>query len=528
MRLTRIVALLSVTALALAGCGGTSAGPQGKRSAGDADIPKLTWAMSGAPRSLDIAHGLDALSNTAIMAAFDSLLNMDHDGNLVPNVATAWTSPDPLTYVYTLRRDVKFWDGSPMTAEDVAYSLRRQIDPAQAAESLVYLGAVQDVTATGPDQVTVKLSAPDPKFKYVPALVWMIQSKSYAQAAGKDLGTPDKPGMGTGPYRVTRFSPADGADFERFDGYWGVRPKVVKLSCKPIGDPEALRLAMTAGDVDGTFGVPLQDARKWERMSGVSMSYTRSIGVSLLSMDVTAAPFDDIHVRRAIAYSVDRQGLLEPLYGGRARVSASPVASLQLSSKVGPEQADKIIAGLPNYPFDLAKAKEELARSKSPGGFTVEVPYSTSQPAARLVLENLARNLGTIGVTLVPKAVPEQQWIATIVAHKDLKLQYLAVGGGTPYPGEMLPILFGKAGAAPNGFNAANITTPDLEAKLAALSDDVGPVLDVMRFNAEELPYVPLFEQDAAHALRSQFVFSPGPTPWMSGVNWVTWIKPAV
>ncbi|WP_433264587.1 ABC transporter substrate-binding protein [Actinosynnema sp. CS-041913] len=527
MRRTRIAAVAATAALVLAGCVSTGAGPTGKRAAGDADIPELTWAMPGAPRSLDIAHALDTRSNAAIFAAFDGLLRIDQEGRLQPALATSWTNPDPLTYVYKLRQGVTFWDGKPMTAEDVAHSLRRQTDPAEAAETLLYLGAVKEVTATGPDEVTVKLSAPDPKFKYVPAIVWIVQQKEYVEAAGESLGSPEKPGMGTGPYRVTRFSPADGVDFERYDGYWDTKPKVVKLGYKPIPDPEALRLAMIAGEVDGTFALPLQDVRKWERTAEVSLYFTRSVSVNYLSMDVTAAPFDDVHVRRAIAYSVDRQGLLDPLFGGRARLSSSPVSSLQLEALVGKDKAAELVGSLPTYPFDLAKAKEELAKSRHAGGFTVEVPYPTTQPWSRLLLENLARNLSTIGITLVPKGQPDQQWVANIFAHKDLKLQIMRAGGGTPYPGEMLPIMFGEASATANGFNTANFTRPDLEAKLGTLGDDVAPIADIMRLNAEELPYVPLFEEDAAHAVRAEHVFSPEPTPWLAGFNWATSLKAA-
>ncbi len=524
---SRFAAIAAVAAFVLAGCGGGGQAPAGKRTAGDAEIPELTWAMPGAPRSLDIAHALDSRSNLAIAVSFDGLLEIDREGKLQPWLATSWSNPDPLTYVYTLRKGVKFWDGSEVTAEDVAYSLSRQLDPAQAAETMLYLSAVKDVSVTGPDQVTVKLSVPDPKFQYVPALVWMVQSKKYAEAAGRNLGQPDQPGMGTGAYKIAKFSPADGVEFQRFDGYWGERPKVVKLNYKPIPDPEALRLAMIAGEVDGTFALPLQDVRKWERTSGVTLYQHGSIGINYLSMDVSAAPFDDVHVRKAIAHSVDRQGLLEPLFGGRAKVTAGPVSSLQLASTLGKDAADKVLGSLPQYDFDLAKAKDELSKSAYAGGFTVEVPYAATQNWARLVLESMARNLATIGITLVPKGMPEQQWVAQAFAHQDLKMQIIRAGGGTPYAGEMLPMMFGKASAAPNGFNTANFTSPELETKLGRLTTSTDPIPDIMRLNADQLPYVPLFEENMVHAVRSQFVFDPEPPPWMAGANWALWLKAA-
>ncbi|CCH33978.1 ABC transporter substrate-binding protein [Actinosynnema sp. NPDC047251] len=521
MRLT----LVAVVLLVLAGCGSGPAPADGKRAATDSEISELTWAMPGAPRSLDIAHAMDSRSNLAIYAAFDGLLELDGEGALKPKLATAWSNPDELTYEYTLRQGVKYWDGSTMTAEDVAYSLQRQLDPEQAAETAMMLGAVDSVAVTAPDKVTVKLKVADPAFKYVAALNWIVQPKAYQEAAGKDLGGPDKPGMGAGPYKVEKFSPADGVVFQRFDGYWGEKPKVGKLSYKPIPDPEALRLAMIAGEVDGTFGLPLQDARKWERTSGVNVYTTGSVSVNYLSLDVNTAPFDDLHVRKAIAHSVDRKGLLEPLFGGRGKVSVSPVSTLQLDSFLGKDESAKLTGSLPTYEFDLAKAKEELAKSAHPDGFSVEVPYSASQNWARLTLENLARNLSTIGITVTPKAMTDQQWVAQLYAAKDLKLQIMRAGGGTPYPGEMLPLMFGKKSIGPNGLNTAAFTTPEVEAKLAAMAADKGAIGDIMRTNADQLPYIPLFEEQLMHAVRSEAVFSPEPTPWLAGANWVAWLR---
>lgn len=527
-----VLAMLMALALALAGCGGGAQEGQKPRAAGTGEVPEVTWAMPGAPRTMDIAHGLDTRTNLAIFAAFEGLLRMDKDGKLAPHIATSWTNPDPLTYVYTLRDDVTFWNGEKLTAEDVAFSLRRQIVPEEAAETMLYLSAVQEVSATGPTEVTVTLKTPDPRFQYMPALVWTISQKSYVEAAGADYGTPAKPGMGTGPFKVTSFSPADGVTFERYDGYWGQRPSVVKLNYRPIPDPEAMRLAMLAGEVDGTLGVPLIDMRKWERTDGVSLYFTKSLAMNYLSFDVTTAPFDDVRVRRAIAYAVDRQGLLDPLFGGRADLAVSTVSTTQLAALAGEQKATELNTSMPEFPFDLEKAKAELAQSAHPNGFTVEVPYTTTQAWARLTLENLAQNLAQIGITLVPKAMPDQQWVANLFAHQNLGMQIMRAAGGTPDPAEMLPMMFSAASAAPNGFNTANFTTPELEAKLVELGETSDPaarterVAEIMRLAAAELPYVPLFEEQLSIAVRNELVIDPEPSTWLGG-GWASQLKPA-
>ncbi|MFD9894893.1 ABC transporter substrate-binding protein [Amycolatopsis sp. NPDC059027] len=528
-----LLGAMVMAAALLTGCTGGSTGATGPRAATDADVPLITWAASGPPRSLDIAHALDTRSELPIVAAFDALLTLDTEGRLQPGLAKSWSSPDPLTYVYQLRTDVKFWNGTPMTAEDVAYSLARQADPASGAESALYLPAVKSVDVTGPAEVTVKLSRPDALFQYVPAIVWFVQQKAYVQTAGKDLGTGQKPGMGTGAYQVTSFS-TDGVHLRRNDGYWGKRPKVAEVDIKVIPDPDALRLAMQSGAVDGTFDFPVQRARQWEQTRGVATVFPQSPGSMYLSFDITKPPFDDVHVRRAIAAAVDRQGLLQPAFGGKATLAASMFSGVQLTSTLGREKADQLTKSVPWQVFDLAKARAELAQSAHPQGFTAEVPFTTSQPWAQLTLENLATNLAPLGIKLNLKALPDQQWVAQLYAHQNLGMQILRASGGTPYAGEMAGVLYGRKSAGPNGLNTANFFPDDVQRVLTQLTEPASTdqraeqLGTLMRATAEQLPYVPLFEAKTGIAIADRLTFDPPISTDISLTgNWVSLIRAA-
>ncbi|SEQ27879.1 ABC transporter substrate-binding protein [Lentzea albida] len=535
MNLSRTTATwLAVFAVstALTGCSGAA---ESDRSsvAHDADIPKLTWAVAAGPRSLDIAHSLDGTSYLAIAALFDSVLRLDMKGNLESGLAESWSSPDSHTYVYRIRRGVKFWNDEPVTAEDVRFSLARQLDPATASESAQLLAAVKSVEVSGPDQVTVRLSHPDAAFQYTPALAWFVQQKSYVEAAGEELGTGARPGMGSGAYTVESFSPAGGVALRRNEQYWGAKPKVVSAEIKPIAVPEALRRAVQAGEVDGTIDFPVRHAQRWEQLRGVRAQFVRSTTTTYLSLDTATAPFDDEHVRRAIAHSVDRKGLLAPAFGGRADLAASPFTTAQLTATVGEDRAAELTESIALPEFDLGKAAAELKKSRHPNGFTVDAPYAADEPWAQLTLEDLARNLARIGIRLTPKPMPRQQWVAQIYAHQDLGIQIIRAGGGTPYAGELASVLFVEDSARPNGFNTANFH-PD---EVRQVVDQIGApssaearfaqLRSLMALNAEQLGYVPLFEPQTGIALRDEFVFDPQVDTFLVGDNWLRLIKSA-
>nr|BFD96000.1 hypothetical protein KitaXyl93_73600 [Kitasatospora sp. Xyl93] len=177
-------------------------------AAGDPDT--LTMATTSPPNVLDIAHGFTGPCTLVQFAVLESPVTRDENGKVVPQLAQSWTEPDPVTYVFKLRQGVVFSDGSPMTAEDVAFSLERHTDPKVASEAASMVAAVESVRATGPDEVTVVLKAPTQTFLSNVAVMWQVVPKKLAAAHPQDLGTPASPTLGTGPYKVTRFSGTEG------------------------------------------------------------------------------------------------------------------------------------------------------------------------------------------------------------------------------------------------------------------------------------------------------------------------------
>lgn len=519
------VLAIAAAALVVTGCSSNQATstPTAPATAGsEAEIDRVVWGIPAPPTSMDAAKGFDLVSRRATSAAFDRVLTMDNNGNLQPWLAESWTSPDPLTFIYKIRSGVSFWDGSPLTSEDVAFSLRRHLDPELASGLQPTVASVESVEATDASTVTVKLSKPDATFAYFAALGWYVIQEKYSLDAGADLGTPAKPGMGTGPYTIASFSTSEGATLERFDGYWGEKPKVKTLVLKAIADPDTARLAMLAGDVDGFFDVPLLATRQFDSTENVAMTYVNGGYIDMLTMNVNKAPFDDPNVRKAMAQLVDRAGLLQPLFNGRAILSSSIVPDTQLVSVLGADGAKEYNAELPAVPsFDIEAAKASLAASKSPEGFAVTLSVDTTQPWMSPLAQNLAENAKQIGITVDVKQVSSADWVAEVTDPDGSPLQLLALGAQTPNPGELPPLILGSG-----AFNIAGYTSPSLIESLDALgaAPDAAatpPLLvPVLTPVGTDLPYVPLYDEQAAVAISTELVWQGGYSYWALGQMW--------
>ena len=173
-------------------------------------------------------------------------------------------------------------------------------------------------------EVTVKLKAPNVQFQYTPAhMAGFIFKKSQLEENPEDIGSPDVLPLGTGPYRLVEFTPADRVVLEARDDYWGPKPVAKRIIFTAIPDRQTRLLAMQNGDIDGTFDLAISDIDQWKALGNVDVITAPSLGIFMLTLDHSAPPFDDIHVRKAIAYAVDRDGLVQALLKGNGEAATA-------------------------------------------------------------------------------------------------------------------------------------------------------------------------------------------------------------
>jgi peptide/nickel transport system substrate-binding protein len=231
----------------------------------------------------------------------------------------------------------------------------------------------------------------------------------------------------------------------------------------------------------------------------------------MLTLDQSTPPFDDIHVRKAIAHAVDREGLVQALLKGNGEAATSLNPPEMWSGVLPADEVRAFYATLPSYPFDLEKAKAELAQSAHAGGFDITVPAPTADPYMVNIMQSVAENLKQIGINVTVQEIDNNQWLAAYFRHENLGMQTMAY-----YPdfadAANYPYLFlSSATASKDGMNASNFKNADVDAALKIANEESDPATraealkKVSQIANENVAVVPVFWPASAMAINNKY-----------------------
>ncbi|MDX2909965.1 ABC transporter substrate-binding protein [Streptomyces griseiscabiei] len=373
----RRAAVLSVllAATTLTACSGGKSGEEKAVSAGDlvsslpaakGGVGRVTWNLTGGePDTLDPANAVTTQSGQVVRNLCDSLLTTDAKFNLKPNLAT-YDQVSPTRLDLTIRSGAEFWDGTAVTAQDAAYSLRRAADPSKITSYL--FANVSSVKATAADKVTVTFKQPDEMFTSELANLAVLK-KAFAEKAGEKLGTPEGGLMCSGPFKLDGWSSGDSITMSRNDAYWNKdrRPFAKTVKFTFITDATALAQALNAGEVDGAYelsasSVPVLQKSKKGRLT---------FGPSPQSMNIYVARPDGVmadgDLRAALQRMIDREALAKVIYHGAATPMYTMTAPASWPNDQRPvyEKAYKTFQTSRSY--DMAAAKKLVKGSSYKG-----------------------------------------------------------------------------------------------------------------------------------------------------------------
>jgi peptide/nickel transport system substrate-binding protein len=543
--ITRLAALGGVTAFPglLTACGGdddssTTDGVDGSAPAtagtGDDQRPtvgrRLVAGLPGSISTLDVTREAGILNYVVSLLTLESLLAIDDDGALVPGLASAWSQPDPLTYVFDLRDGVEFSDGSPLTVDDVIASL--EVNTAEGSTSVLayaYTG-ISSVEQTGDRQLTITLAEPNAAFAWTLSPgSFQITSRAFLETHGEQVGTPDVGLLGTGPYVITEFSPDSHVELAANPNWWGGEVELTELRLDFIAEESTRQLAMREGDIQLAMNVGVDQISQWEQIDGVQVATTTDNSLVALAFNTTIAPFDDIRVRKAVGHCIDRTAIVDSLLDGNGLAAVTLPSPEQWGGILDDDEVTDLYARIPTVEFDIDQAAAELAASSVPDGFSVSVTYPNSGPQIGTALLSLADNLGKIGVDLTVNEITLEQWIAELGEHTSpmLALWYFATTGD---PAEYTHILLHSSYTGPGGTNVAgydNAEVTDLLDRAQSSTDPAerGRLLgDALVAAAADVPYVPLWWGAAATAFTDEVApESYGPYffigPWAASIS---------
>ncbi len=350
----------------------------------------LRIASADLPSTLEPGVSPGNTSARVVPNVFETLLEMDQQDNslLLPKLALSWTRIDDLTMEFVLRQDVLFHDGTPMTSADVVYTIERVLDPSYPGSlTRSLLASISGVEAVDDHTVRISTAEPDPILDYRLASQWgsWIVPAGYFERVGLDAFGREP--IGTGPFRVTSFTP-DSAVLERFDDYWGELPVVEEIRYRVIPELAARTTALINGEVDLITQVPPDQADSLARQAGVVVKSTLIDNMHLHIYNVHTGPTANPLFRQALTLGIDRQLLVDTIWNGLSEV---PLGHQY------PAYGPLYDANRPPAPYDPEEARRLIAASGYAGEpvyyDTTGTYYVNELPAAEAIVE-MWRELG--------------------------------------------------------------------------------------------------------------------------------------
>lgn len=366
-----------------------------------AAITHLRIGMAADVTSIDPHFANIAPNNAVGWHLYDALANVDADTRLIPGLATAWRAVDDLTWEFTLRKGVRFHDGSAFDARDVEYSIRRARSLADKGGQFGgFVRAITAIEIADPHIIRFKTAAPHAVLPQDLNSIFIV-SRNAGTATTEDFNS-GRAALGTGPLKLESFARGDRIVLARNDAYWGPKPAWERVTLRLQPQDAARLAALLAGDVDAIENIPTSDAGRIAKNPRLHLERKVSWRTLFLHLDqyrdappgvtdksgaaLGKNPFRDARVRLAMALAIDRKGLVERVMEGMALSAGNLVAP--------PVFAHDAKLAAPGH--DPQAARKLLAEAGYPDGFgiTLAAPnnrYVNDEQIAQAVAQMFAR-----------------------------------------------------------------------------------------------------------------------------------------
>ncbi len=353
------------------------------------DAGALTWALYRETQTLDPIQAFDYPENTVDSLLCDALLRQAPDMTIGPGLATL-TQVSPTTLDFTIQKGAAFWDGKPVTSDDVVYSLKRAADPEGIGFYATVFNRVKDITAVSTTTVELTLSEPDQWLVgELSATPGMVVEKAFAEKAGKNFGTVQGLTMCSGPFKLDSWKTGQGISIVPNPTYWDStlpKPKFTKMTLIGVTDDAALTAGLQTGAISGTYlANPLATLGTLRTNPDVQVFQGAPFATDAMVVSATKGPLADARVRQAISYALDRKGIINTLWHGAAILPHALEAQGTWGS--APEVFKAGYDALPALEPDLVKAKELMTQA-GVAGQTIKI--GTSSGTAAINAESLA------------------------------------------------------------------------------------------------------------------------------------------
>ncbi|HEY7033328.1 MAG TPA: ABC transporter substrate-binding protein [Thermomicrobiales bacterium] len=382
----------------------------------------------------------------------------------VPSLDNGGISADGLTYTFKLRQGVTFHDGTPFNADAVKMTYQRLYDKSFAHydktnTSGFFLAGLTAVDAVDDATVKFTLGAPNAAFMELSNIYAgrLLSPKAIQEQPPEQWAETDN---GTGPFTLKSWDKGVKVELARNDTYWGTKPGLQTLIFRPIPEPTARVSALLNGEVDMIVVVPPDAIEQIKGDSGLAYEQGPSLHYWFIQLNTKAKPFDDVRVRQAVNYAVDKEGLANDILQGSAVPATQPMPAANWS--YNPD--------VKGYPYDPDKAKSLLADAGLSDGFKTKmiIPQSGSGMMIPVQMnEYIQGNLADVGIQV---DIQSYEWVSYLGIWAkgltdEVTMGNQSIMASDPYVANFL--LAGGFTPADGGWNIGYYENPDVDKLLA-------------------------------------------------------------
>ena len=406
-----LVLLMTLLGTVLSGCGDGSAAETQKSRADTNEL--VVGIAQDLDDSLDPHKTVKAGTREVMFNVFEGLMKPTPDGDLTPAIAESYeVSEDRMTYTFHLREGVQFHNGETVTAEDVVYSIQRC---AAATETGIVqveaFSVIQDIKT--PDDKTVAITISEPSNEFISYMTTAVLPADYDKQ--------DTDPVGTGPFKFVSRTAQDSVVLEKFNEYWGTPAQLDKVTLKIMENADSLMMSLQSGAIDLCAHLTSTQVAQLEKDFNVAEGTMNLVQAMYLNNAV--APFDDVRVRQALCYAVDKQEIIDLAFDGYG----SPIGS-----SMYPAFGKYFDDSLTNYyTKDVEKAKSLLAEAGYPDGFDMTITVPSNYKPHMDTAEVLVQQLAQIGVNATIEPIEWESWVSDVYAGRQFQSTVVGVDAST-------------------------------------------------------------------------------------------------
>lgn len=456
----------------------------------------LTVNLVNEPSTLDPHQQWNPDSYYVYRNIFDNIVTRDDAGEIIPQIATEWTQASDTTMVLTIRDDVTFHDGTPLTAEDVAFSVQRITNPDFGSPQLGQFNRITGAEVTGENEVTLTTDG-----SYPVLLAQLVKLSVVPKHVVEEVGDEafNASPVGSGPYMLDSWTRGVEVDLTRNDAYWGEAGPFETASFKAVPDASTRVANLRAGTADLIVSLDSDLAMQLDSQAGVKILTAPTERVAFMGMNTLRPPLDNAEVRKAAAMAIDREGIVLGILAG----GESQVGQMATSAHFG------FVEGIDPIPYDPEQAKTIVEES---GAGDIKMQFATSPVYDQRIVQAIQQMLNEVGFDVEISMTDMSTYLQAARAPEQTERPFLSFGRWScacqDVDGVQFPLLHSSS-------SWSRVNDPELDALLeqarASLDVDArmtayGEVQKIVQDNAYILP---LYQAVAIYGASDKLDWTP-------------------